>query len=84
VCSSDLGTLDLPITYSEYGVVISDSVFTNVNPDGTTKDTTNHCNGWGAGGTDANFGRSIYTSGLWTDYQTRDCGTSERIYCFEQ
>lgn len=78
------GTLDFPITYSEYGVIVSDSVFTNVNPDGTTKDATNHCNGWGAGGTNANLGRSIYSSGLWTNYQTAACGTSERIYCFEQ
>jgi hypothetical protein len=78
------GTLDLSITYNEYGATVSDSVFTNVNPDGTAKDTTNHCNGWGAGGTNANLGRSIYTSGLWTDYQTASCGTSERIYCFQQ
>ncbi len=78
------GTLDFPITYSEYGTTVSDTVFTNVNPDGTTKDTTNHCNGWGAGGTNANLGRSIYTAGSWTDYQTAACGTAERIYCFEQ
>lgn len=77
-------TLDFPITYSEYGTVVSDTVFTNVNPDGTTKDATNHCNGWGAGGTNANLGRSIYTGGAWTDYQTGACGTARRIYCFEQ
>jgi hypothetical protein len=78
------GTLDFPITYSEYGVVVGDSVFTNVDLDGTTKDTTNHCNSWTAGGTNGNHGRSISAGGQWTDYQTAACGTSERIYCFEQ
>ncbi len=78
------GTLGGSMTYDENGNTVSYRVFTNVNPDGTTKDNTNHCNGWGAGGASANLGLSSSTSGLWTDYQLGSCGTSLPIYCFEQ
>jgi hypothetical protein len=78
------GIIDQSIIYSENGGVISDTVFTNVKTDGTKKDNTNHCNGWRGGGTDANLGRSIEIDEDWTDYQTAACGTSQRIYCFQQ
>lgn len=78
------GTLGVSMTYDENGDTVSRRVFTNVNPDGTTKDNINHCNGWGAGGANANLGLSVSTSGLWTDYQLGACETPEHIYCFEQ
>lgn len=78
------GTIDTTLRISETGSDVADTVFTNVAADGTTKDPTNHCNGWTAGGTTARLGRSIFTGSTWTDYQSTACGTSHRIFCFEQ
>jgi len=59
------------------------NVWTNVQTNGTYKGTTD-CTGWTDTAGSGEKGTTAQTDNRWTDAGSTNCGSSNRLYCFEQ
>ena len=81
------GTLDANLNIMADGLptTVGNSVWSNVQTDGTQIGTTNTCVDWTTtvSGNGA-FGLKAAVNSTWTNSSTISCGASSRVYCFEQ
>jgi hypothetical protein len=80
------GTLDNAIRLLATGTNpgSTNSVFTNVNTDGTQNSAVNHCSDWTSNVGSADGGDRRNATSTWTISQGTTCASSLRLYCFEQ
>lgn len=83
------GSLDNPISINELGGAVTADVWTNVNANGSTKNTgaTGTCSDWavGSGSWGGGYGVTSSTAGGWTNTgNTAGCDPVNRLYCFQQ
>ncbi|MBI5497708.1 MAG: hypothetical protein HY904_22060 [Deltaproteobacteria bacterium] len=81
------GMLLAPIDRDEFGSQRNRAAFTNTNPDGTTRSTTQNCADWsmGGGGEVSFVGSSTAVDGEWTlQARSYSCAYAYALYCVEQ
>lgn len=79
------GSIQHSINLDEDSHVYNGSnVWTNTLQQGTTKSSSDSCNNWSGTSGSAQTGYSTYSNERWTDYISRACSISYRLYCFQQ
>ena len=79
------GTISNAISRTEFGTGKGAWAWTNVNTDGTARDTTD-CNNWtvNGSGTSGNRGDPAVSNSNWSYNDTQPCSVAQGLYCFQQ
>ena len=79
------GALQSPLSVTELGVAApGDRTWTTTSTAGAPQAGREQCTNWTSQGNSGNTGRIGATDATWTDDNKSPCGTTRRLYCFEQ
>ncbi len=79
------GSLQHSINLGEdSGTYNGNNVWTNTLQQGSINSSSGSCNNWSGVSGSGETGYSPNSDGQWTDYSSRACSVSNRLYCFQQ